>query len=141
MDTPLGKKLWSQTNQLAKFGHILCIFGAFWAINGYSKGGTSQMSSELIFMFLKSNAQLIMIGLSWLHIFECMSMNKQQYYVITFSSTGNSDDQAINYNSCISITLVQRVYCQLFPIIIWEKFPISKIQVTNKSKSLGKFNF
>ena len=46
-----------KTNQLAKFGHILCILGAFWTINSHSRGGTSQMSSELIFMFLESEEQ------------------------------------------------------------------------------------
>ena len=46
-----------KTNRLGKFGHILCILGAFWAINGHSRVGTSQMSSELIFMFLESGEQ------------------------------------------------------------------------------------
>ena len=46
-----------KTNKLGKFGHILCILGTFWAINGHSKAGTSQMSSELIFMFLESREQ------------------------------------------------------------------------------------
>ena len=27
-----------KTNQLGKFGHILCILGAFWAKNGHSRG-------------------------------------------------------------------------------------------------------
>ena len=46
-----------KTNLLAKFGHILCILGAFWAMNSHSRVGTSQMSSELIFMFLESGEQ------------------------------------------------------------------------------------
>ena len=43
-----------KTNQLKKFGHILCILGAFWAINGHSRGSTSHHLSDLIFMFLES---------------------------------------------------------------------------------------
>ena len=43
-----------KTNQLGKFGHILCILGAFWAINGHSRGSTSHHLSDLIFMFLES---------------------------------------------------------------------------------------
>ena len=43
-----------KTNQLGKFGHILCILGAFWAINGHSRGSTSHHLSDLIFKFLES---------------------------------------------------------------------------------------
>ena len=43
-----------KTNQLGKFGHILCILGVFWAINGHSRGSTSHHLSDLIFMFLES---------------------------------------------------------------------------------------
>ena len=44
-------------NWLGKVGHILCILGTFWATNDHSKAGTSQMNSELIFMFLESGEQ------------------------------------------------------------------------------------
>ena len=43
-----------KTNRLGKFGHILCILGAFWAINSHSRGSTSHHLSDLIFMFLES---------------------------------------------------------------------------------------
>ena len=46
-----------KTNQLQKIGHILFIFGAFSVINGPSRVGTSEVSSELNFMFLESEEQ------------------------------------------------------------------------------------
>ena len=48
------QKLWPKQVTDKKYGHFLCILSLFRVENMVSRGSTSHVSSELIFMFLES---------------------------------------------------------------------------------------
>ena len=53
----LYTKLWTKKQPDCNNGHFICILRWFWLKNGPSRGGTSHVSSELIFTFLESGEQ------------------------------------------------------------------------------------
>ena len=47
------QKLWPKQVTDKNYGHFLCILSLFWVENMVSRGSTSHVSSEQIFMFLE----------------------------------------------------------------------------------------
>ena len=58
------QKLWPKQVTDKNYGHFLCILSLFLVENMVSRGSTSHVSSEKIFMFWRLNAKMTKLGLS-----------------------------------------------------------------------------